>query len=170
MLLLSSSISICVRVTIASIVNPESWSDVASALPRCPAPMMATRFLPSMRGSIAEAATKAAARALYWRHGQICFAELQNEIRNQKLRPRPHRFFQSGLPWASFLDYHGPGARTRGVKVRRDLIHHSGSVVVLAVDDSRSTPRVLLDVNTGMPRAIIFGNYPRDASIRAKTT
>ena len=32
-----------------------------------------------------------------------------------------------------------------GVTVRRDLIHHSGSVVVLAVDDSRSTPRVLLE-------------------------
>ena len=32
-----------------------------------------------------------------------------------------------------------------GVKVRRDLIHHSGSVVILAVDDSRSTPRVLLE-------------------------
>ena len=32
-----------------------------------------------------------------------------------------------------------------GLKVRRDLIHHSGSVVVLAVDDSRSTSRVLLE-------------------------
>jgi len=32
-----------------------------------------------------------------------------------------------------------------GVKVRRDLIHHSGSVVVLAVDDSGSVPRVLLE-------------------------
>jgi ADP-ribose pyrophosphatase len=32
-----------------------------------------------------------------------------------------------------------------GVKVRRDLIHHSGSVVVLAVDDSHSTPRILLE-------------------------
>ena len=32
-----------------------------------------------------------------------------------------------------------------GVKVRRDLIHHSGSVVVLAVDDSRAVPRVLLE-------------------------
>ena len=31
-----------------------------------------------------------------------------------------------------------------GIKVRRDLIHHSGSVVVLAVDDS-ATPRVLLE-------------------------
>ena len=32
-----------------------------------------------------------------------------------------------------------------GIKVRRDLIHHSGSVVVLAVDHSRSTPGVLLE-------------------------
>jgi ADP-ribose pyrophosphatase len=32
-----------------------------------------------------------------------------------------------------------------GVTARRDLIHHSGSVVVLAVDDSRATPRVLLE-------------------------
>lgn len=32
-----------------------------------------------------------------------------------------------------------------GVKVRRDLIHHSGSVVVLAVDDSGGVPRVLLE-------------------------
>jgi ADP-ribose pyrophosphatase len=32
-----------------------------------------------------------------------------------------------------------------GVRVRRDLIHHSGSVVVLAVDDRASTPRILLE-------------------------
>jgi len=32
-----------------------------------------------------------------------------------------------------------------GIKVRRDLVHHSGSIVVLAVDDSGSTPRVLLE-------------------------
>jgi ADP-ribose pyrophosphatase len=32
-----------------------------------------------------------------------------------------------------------------GVRVRRDLIHHSGSVVVLAVDESGSVPRVLLE-------------------------
>jgi ADP-ribose pyrophosphatase len=32
-----------------------------------------------------------------------------------------------------------------GVKVRRDIIHHSGSIVVLAVDGSASTPRVLLE-------------------------
>jgi ADP-ribose diphosphatase len=32
-----------------------------------------------------------------------------------------------------------------GVSARRDIIHHTGSVVVLAVDDSTSTPRVLLE-------------------------
>jgi ADP-ribose pyrophosphatase len=32
-----------------------------------------------------------------------------------------------------------------GIKVRRDLIHHSGSIVVLAVDDSGSVPLVLLE-------------------------
>ena len=32
-----------------------------------------------------------------------------------------------------------------GIKVRRDVIRHSGSVVVLAVDASAATPRVLLE-------------------------
>jgi ADP-ribose pyrophosphatase len=32
-----------------------------------------------------------------------------------------------------------------GVRARRDVIHHSGSVVVLAVDDSGAMPRVLLE-------------------------
>jgi ADP-ribose pyrophosphatase len=32
-----------------------------------------------------------------------------------------------------------------GVRARRDVVHHTGSVVVLAVDESRSTPRVLLE-------------------------
>ena len=32
-----------------------------------------------------------------------------------------------------------------GVRVRRDVVRHSGSVVVLAVDDSRPMPRILLE-------------------------
>jgi ADP-ribose pyrophosphatase len=32
-----------------------------------------------------------------------------------------------------------------GIKARRDVIHHSGSVVVMPVDDSGATPRVLLE-------------------------
>jgi ADP-ribose pyrophosphatase len=43
--------------------------------------------------------------------------------------------------WVTTDQVQEPG----GVKVRRDLIHHSGSVVVLAVDNSRATPRVLLE-------------------------
>jgi ADP-ribose pyrophosphatase len=43
--------------------------------------------------------------------------------------------------WITTDQVHEPG----GVKVRRDLIHHSGSVVVLAVDDKTSIPRVLLE-------------------------
>ena len=43
--------------------------------------------------------------------------------------------------WVSTDHVKEPG----GVRVRRDLVHHSGSVVVLAVDDSGGTPRVLLE-------------------------
>ena len=43
--------------------------------------------------------------------------------------------------WVSTDHVQEPG----GVEVRRDLIHHSGSVVVLAVDDSGATPRLLLE-------------------------
>jgi ADP-ribose pyrophosphatase len=32
-----------------------------------------------------------------------------------------------------------------GVRARRDIVHHSGSVVVLAVDESGSVPRILLE-------------------------
>jgi ADP-ribose pyrophosphatase len=32
-----------------------------------------------------------------------------------------------------------------GVRVRRDIVHHTGSVVILAVDDSEKNPRVLLE-------------------------
>jgi len=32
-----------------------------------------------------------------------------------------------------------------GVETRRDVIHHSGSIVILAVDDSRAAPVVLLE-------------------------
>jgi ADP-ribose pyrophosphatase len=43
--------------------------------------------------------------------------------------------------WVTTDHVNEPG----GVNVRRDLIHHSGSVVVLAVDDKGPVPRVLLE-------------------------
>jgi ADP-ribose pyrophosphatase len=36
-------------------------------------------------------------------------------------------------------------AEPGGVRARRDVIRHSGSVVILAVDDSRREPRILLE-------------------------
>ena len=43
--------------------------------------------------------------------------------------------------WVTTDDVQEPG----GVRARRDVIHHTGSVVILAVDESRSTPHVLLE-------------------------
>jgi ADP-ribose pyrophosphatase len=43
--------------------------------------------------------------------------------------------------WVTTDQVEEPG----GVRVRRDVIRHSGSVVVLAVDDSGASPRVLLE-------------------------
>jgi ADP-ribose pyrophosphatase len=43
--------------------------------------------------------------------------------------------------WVTTDDVQEPG----GVRARRDVIHHTGSVVILAVDESRATPRVLLE-------------------------
>jgi len=43
--------------------------------------------------------------------------------------------------WVTTDEVQEPG----GVRTRRDVIHHTGSVVVLAVDESTSTPRVLLE-------------------------
>ena len=37
------------------------------------------------------------------------------------------------------------GIKPGGLKVRRDLVHHSGSIVVLAVEEATKVPRVLLD-------------------------
>jgi ADP-ribose pyrophosphatase len=43
--------------------------------------------------------------------------------------------------WVTTDQVQEPG----GVRARRDIIHHTGSVVVLAVDDSVSPPRILLE-------------------------
>jgi ADP-ribose pyrophosphatase len=43
--------------------------------------------------------------------------------------------------WVTTDDVEEPG----GVRARRDVIHHTGSVVILAVEESGSAPRVLLE-------------------------
>ena len=43
--------------------------------------------------------------------------------------------------WVATDEVEEPG----GIRARRDVIHHSGSVVVLAVDETGSEPRILLE-------------------------
>jgi ADP-ribose pyrophosphatase len=49
--------------------------------------------------------------------------------------------FRGPAFWVTTDTVREPG----GVRARRDIVHHSGSVVILAVDESRSAPRVLLE-------------------------
>jgi len=54
---------------------------------------------------------------------------------------------------SSHVVYRGPAFRVTadqvlepsGVHTRRDIVHHSGSVVILAVEESESEPRILLE-------------------------
>lgn len=71
------------------------------------------------------------------------------KARVQKTDPRKNKarlissriVYKGPVFWVTTDHVQEPG----GVRARRDLIHHSGSVVVLAVDDSKPTPRVLLE-------------------------
>ena len=56
------------------------------------------------------------------------------------------------------------------VRARRDVIRHSGSIVVLPVDDSGRTPRVLLERQYRYAAGRACGSCPPDASIQVRTT
>ena len=75
----------------------------------------------------------------------VCMAKSSSSKRsNRKPKARlvsSRTVYRGPVFWVSTDHVQEPG----GVEVRRDLIHHSGSVVVLAADDSRSTPRILLE-------------------------
>src|SRR5437879_2222519 len=69
-------------------------------------------------------------------------ASSQKKSRPSKARLLCSRTVYRGpVFWVTTDQVEEPG----GVRVRRDLIHHTGSVVVLAVDNSRPTPRSLLE-------------------------
>jgi len=51
------------------------------------------------------------------------------------------KVFSGPVFWISSDQVIEPG----GIKARRDIVHHTGSVVILAVDDSRPEPHVLLE-------------------------
>lgn len=77
----------------------------------------------------------------------VCMAKSSSSTKTRRSKQSKARLVSSRIVyrgpvfWVSTDHVQEPG----GVKARRDLIHHSGSVVVLAVDDSGSTPRVLLE-------------------------
>ena len=74
----------------------------------------------------------------------VCMAKSASKSRTRKKKERlvSSRVVYDGPVFRVTTDHIvEPG----GIKARRDLIHHSGSVVVLAVDDSGSVPRVLLE-------------------------
>jgi ADP-ribose pyrophosphatase len=52
-----------------------------------------------------------------------------------------HTVYRGPVFWVTTDHVQEPG----GVQVRRDVIHHTGSVVVLPVDDSGPMPRLLLE-------------------------
>jgi len=61
---------------------------------------------------------------------------------NGKVRLISSRTVYQGPAFTVTTDYvQEPG----GVRARRDIIHHSGSIVVLAVDDSHPTPLILIE-------------------------
>jgi ADP-ribose pyrophosphatase len=65
-------------------------------------------------------------------------------LRKQRSKERilsSRTVYRGPVFWVTTDQVEEPG----GVRARRDVIHHTGSVVVLAVDDSASTPRVLLE-------------------------
>src|SRR5258708_11056844 len=49
--------------------------------------------------------------------------------------------YRGPVLWVTTDEVEEPG----GIRVRRDVVHHIGSVVILAVDDSKSTKHVLLE-------------------------
>jgi ADP-ribose pyrophosphatase len=77
----------------------------------------------------------------------VCMAKSSPPKRargNKRTRARlvsSRTVYRGPVFWVTTDHVHEPG----GVRARRDVIHHSGSVVVLAVDDSGSQPRVLLE-------------------------
>lgn len=74
----------------------------------------------------------------------VCMAKSARAKRRKQSKERlfsSRVVYRGPVFWVTTDQVLEPG----GIKVRRDLIHHSGSVVVLAVDDSSPTPGVLLE-------------------------
>ncbi len=104
---------------------PESFADMPGRIAECrkPKTVLYIVFMPKRRRSKSEP-VKSGKRS------------------HSKARVISSRTVYRGpVFWVTTDDVQEPG----GVRARRDVIHHTGSVVVLAVDESRATLRVLLE-------------------------
>jgi len=88
------------------------------------------------------------ARAVFYIVGMVKISRSKSTPRKPKLRAgnkvrliSSRTVYRGPVFWVTTDQVQEPG----GVRTRRDVIHHTGSVVVLAVDESRSSPRVLLE-------------------------
>ena len=69
-------------------------------------------------------------------------------IRKKQSRPRDHVKLVSSTTAFAGPVFHVSSDRVQepgGIVVRRDVVHHGGSLVILAVDGESSNPRVLLE-------------------------
>jgi len=68
-------------------------------------------------------------------------------------RPQPSRSKRKERVLSSRVVYRGPAfwvsfddvLEPTGVRARRDIVHHNGSVVILAIEETSSEPRILLE-------------------------
>jgi ADP-ribose pyrophosphatase len=98
-------------------------------------------------------AIRCAAADVQGRRSDACIVFVMRKFSSKKSSSRTIQPGKKARLLSSRIVYRGPVfwvttdhvQEPGGVRVRRDLIHHTGSVVVLAVDDSGATPKVLLE-------------------------
>jgi ADP-ribose pyrophosphatase len=140
------------RAMISSIRYPAPRKTGASARARFPAPtieMTVFARFPRMCGSIPECFVLAAQHDLlellyivFMPKAARSKSKAKKSAAKSKVRLISSRTVYRGpVFWVTTDEVQEPG----GIRVRRDIVRHSGSVVVLAVDDLRGTPQVLLE-------------------------
>jgi ADP-ribose pyrophosphatase len=137
------------RAITSSMEYPARCSAKARAVPRFPAPTITTRGFVAMPGSIAEVIRTTDFRPRLSDLGAVFYIVAMPKSsrkpaagKQAKVRILSSKTVYRGPVFTVTTDHvQEPG----GVRARRDIIHHTGSVVVLAVDDSGKTPRILLE-------------------------
>ena len=146
------------RAIISAMGYPALLRETVRAPAKFPAPTIVTCGFDVMRGRIAELrpclVTAASAQLHRCEMLQtvlyiVCMAKSSASRKNKAARNKQPKerllssrtVYRGPVFWVTTDQVLEPG----GIRVRRDLIHHSGSVVVLAVDKSGSLPRLLLE-------------------------